>query len=365
MESWFVWTSRARPGRAADGGGFGDVGGVHVWYATGTGVTLTQHMLATQRRHPEATGQFSSLVTEIGVAGKLIAAQVRRAGLIEIWGATGETNVSGDRVQKLDRIAQDTIVEVLRRSGCVAAMASEEEHQVIEVPRDDAGDYVVVFDPLDGSSNIDVNVSIGTIFGIFRRKDPTEVLRSDVLRPGREMVAAGYLIYGSSTAMVLAVPGKVDLFTLDPASGEFFLTVPDLKMPERTKILSINECNEPYWAPWVRPWVDSIKARNDRDKRRVNARHIGSLVADFHRNLVQGGIFAYPRNALTGRGKLRLLYECNPLAYVAEQAGGMAVTDDGRRVLDVEPVELHERIGYIVGPKTEVEGAVRFIEQYA
>ncbi len=231
-------------------------------------LTLTQHILDSQKLHPDATGQLSSLLTQIGVAGKLIQAQVRRAGIIEVWGATDETNVQNEVVQKLDRIANDALIDVLNRSGCVAAMASEEEHDLIEVRPPLDGDYVVLFDPLDGSSNIDANVSIGTIFSVYRRCDPHEVVRRDVLRPGREQVAAGYIVYGSSTVMVYTTGKTVDGFTLDPSAGEYFLTRPGLRMPQKTKVLSINECNEPYWPAWVRPYIDSVKARNDDEKRR-------------------------------------------------------------------------------------------------
>lgn len=328
------------------------------------GITLTQHVLRKQTRYPEARGQFSSLLTQIGVAGKLIAAQVRRAGLIEIWGSTGDTNVQGEQVQKLDRIANDTFVEVLSRSGCVAAMASEEEHEVIEVPRDAQGDYIVCFDPLDGSSNIEVNVSIGTIFAIYQRRSPTEVLRSDILRPGREQVAAGYIIYGSSTALVYTDGQTVDLFTLDPASGEYFLTRENIRMPERSKILSINECNEPYWPGWVRPYIEHVKSRNDAEKRRVSARHIGSLVSDFHRNLIKGGVFLYPADNRSRAGKLRVLYECNPLAFIAEVAGG-AASNGTTRILDLEPQSLHDRTGLVVGPAGDVSEVETFIRKYS
>jgi fructose-1,6-bisphosphatase I len=325
-------------------------------------VTLTQHILETQKQHPQATGQLSALLTQIGVAGKLIQAQVRRAGLIEVWGETGETNVQGETVQKLDRISQDLFVDVLARSGCVAAMASEEEHEVIEVPNSRAGDYVVLFDPLDGSSNIDANVTIGTIFSVYRRKTPTEVVRSDTLRPGREQIASGYVLYGSSTVLVYTTGVSVDCFTLDPGAGEYFLTRANIKMPERTRVLSINECNEPYWPTWVRPYIDAVKQRNDLDKRRVTSRHIGSLVADFHRNLMYGGIFLYPADRRTQRGKLRLLYECNPLAFIAETAGG-AASDGGRRILDLEPEGLHDRTTLIIGPRKEVEEAERWAKK--
>ena len=332
--------------------------------AASQGITLTQHILRKQARHPDARGQLTTLLTQIGVASKQIAAKVRRAGLIELWGKTGETNVQGERVQKLDAISQNILVEVLKRSGCVAAMASEEEHEIIEVVPEMAGDYVISFDPLDGSSNIDANVSIGTIFGIYRRKDPDEVLPSDVIRPGREQVAAGYVFYGSSTVLVYTDGVSVDAFTLDPAVGEFFLSRPEVKMPERTKCLSINECNEPYWSPWVSKFLAEIKSRNDLDKRRVTSRHIGSLVADFHRNLIYGGLFMYPVNMYTGIGKLRVLYECNPLAFIAEVAGGAASTGT-QRVLDIEPTGLHDRCGLIIGPKADVELATKFVAAHS
>ncbi len=326
-------------------------------------ITLTQHILRKQSHHPDARGQLSALLTQIGVAGKLIQAQVRRAGLIEIWGTTGDVNVQGETVQVLDRIAQDELVNVLGRSGCVAGMASEEEHETIEVPTPDAGDYIVMFDPLDGSSNIDANVSIGTIFAIYKRKDPSELFRSDFLRPGREQVIAGYIIYGSSTVLVYTDGNSVDCFTLDPAAGEYFLTRPNLRMPERTRLLSVNECNGPYWPKWVRPFVNGIIERNDENKRRVSSRHIGSLVADFHRNLIYGGLFLYPADNRSPRGKLRLLYECNPLAFIAEAAGG-AATDGVKPVLDIMPDGLHARTGLVIGPRADVEEARGYVERY-
>lgn len=326
------------------------------------GLTLTQHIMRQQTRYHDARGQLSALLTQIGVAAKLIAAHVRRAGLIELWGATGDVNVHGETVQKLDRIAQDTLVEVLIRSNCVAAMASEEEHEIIEVPSELAGDYVVCFDPLDGSSNIDANVSIGTIFAIYRRKSHDEILPKDVLRPGQEQVAAGYVIYGSSTVLVYTVGETVDCFTLDPSAGEFFLTRSNLKFENKTTILSINESNEPYWPSWVRRFIDEVKNRNDQDKRRVTSRHIGSLVADFHRNLVYGGLFIYPADSRNTQGKLRVIYECNPLGFIAETAGGAAHSSHAR-ILDIEPTGLHDRCGLIVGPQPDVDLAVQFASQ--
>lgn len=323
------------------------------------GVTLTQHVLSRQHLHHGARGQFSGLLTQIGVACKLIAAQVRRAGLIEIWGATGETNVQGERVKKLDRIANDTLIEVLRRSGTVAMMASEEEDEAIIVDPALAGDYVVAFDPLDGSSNIEASVTIGTVFAVYRRLGGPPTV-ADVLRPGRQQVAAGYVIYGSSTVMVYTDGESVDCFTLDPSSGEFFLTRRDMRFAETSKILSLNECNAPYWPDWVDGYVARLKRRNNATQRGITDRHIGSLVADFHRNLVKGGVFLYPVDARTGRGKLRLLYECNPLAFLAEVAGGAASSGAGR-ILDLQPKGLHDRTGLIIGPAADVALAEDFV----
>lgn len=323
------------------------------------GVTLTQHVLSRQHLHHGARGQFSALLTQIGVACKLIGAQVRRAGLIEIWGGTGEMNVQGEHVKKLDRIANDTLIEVLRRSGTVAMMASEEEDEAIIVEPEFAGDYVVAFDPLDGSSNIEASVTIGTVFAVYRRLGGPPTL-ADVLRPGRQQVAAGYVIYGSSTVLVYTDGESVDCFTLDPSSGEFFLTRRNMRFAETSVILSLNECNAPYWPSWVDGYLARLKGRNDATKRRITDRHIGSLVADFHRNLVKGGVYLYPVDARTGRGKLRLLYECNPLAFLAEVAGGAASSGTGR-ILDLQPKGLHDRTGLIIGPAADVALAEDFV----
>ena len=244
------------------------------------------------------------------------------------------------------------MIEVLRRSGCVAAMASEEENDFVIVEGDSAGDYIVVFDPLDGSSNIDVGVSIGTIFGVYRKESNEQISLESILRAGREQVAAGYIVYGSSTVLVYSAGRTVDCFTLDPSSGEFFLTRQDVRMPQKTQ-LSLNECNEPYWEPWVSRLLAQVKGRNQPHKRSISARHIGSLVVDFHRNLVKGGLYLYPLNAMTGRGKLRLLYECNPLAFIAEVAGG-AASNGHTAILDLKPEELHQRVGLIIGPSEDV-----------
>jgi fructose-1,6-bisphosphatase I len=321
-------------------------------YAVEFRTTLTQHVY---HHHHKTDDQrdLSALITQIGVAGKLISAQVKRAGIIEIWGNTGEINVQGEEIQKLDRIANDTMIEVLKQSGCVAAMASEEEEEWIRVPDRLAGKYIVVFDPLDGSSNIDVSMSIGTIFGIYecaQKPDSTQ----EILIKGEEMIAAGYVMYGSSTVFVFATKDRVDCFTLDPSAGEYFLSRSQLKMPNAINILSVNECNEPYWPDWVKPTLDQIKSKNTPEKRVVTSRHIGSLVADFHRNLIKGGLFLYPIDKHNKKGKLRLLYECNPLAFISRAAGG-SDTDGHASVLRLQPKSLHDRVGFYVGSKEAIE----------
>ena len=330
-------------------------------HAVQFGITLTQHALEQGVRNPKLGPQYSTLMTQIGVAGKLITAQVRRAGLIEVWGSTGETNVQGERVQKLDMIANDTMVEVLSRSGCVNVMASEEADEVIVVSADERGDFNVVFDPLDGSSNIDVSISIGTIFGIYPRLSDVNPSESEVLRPGREMVGAGYLVYGSSTVLVYTDGQSVDCFTLDPSSGEFFLTRRNLQFPNLRTYLSINECNAPYWPGWVHSFVNHMKGLNEGPERMVSGRHIGSLVSDFHRNLIKGGTYLYPADRRTGRGKLRLLYEGNPLAFLADVAGGDASSGEGK-VLSIQPESLHQRCGLVIGSKQDVALAEALID---
>ena len=322
-------------------------------HAVEFGITLTQHALAQGLSNPKLGPQYSTLMTQIGVAGKLIAAQVRRAGLIEIWGATGETNVQGERVQKLDLIANDTMVAVLGKSGCVHTMASEELDELIVVEGGEHGEFNVVFDPLDGSSNIDVSISIGTIFGIYPKLETADDAEAEVLRPGRELVGAGYLVYGSSTVLVYTDGRTVDCFTLDPSSGEYFLTRRAMQLPNSRTYLSINECNAPYWPGWAHSFVNHMKALNEGPVRQVSGRHIGSLVSDFHRNLIKGGTYLYPADRRTGRGKLRLLYEANPLAFIADAAGGDASSGEGK-VLSIQPESLHQRCGLVIGSREDV-----------
>ena len=323
------------------------------------GTTLTQHILSQQRLHPQARGELTGLLTQIGVVAKIVTSQIRQAGLINIIGSAGRTNIQGEDVQKLDDMANRTMLEILARSGYVSAMASEEEDDWVEVKEEKRGTYVVLFDPLDGSSNIDANISIGTIFSIYRKASAGyDVTRRDFLRPGREQVAAGYAIYGSSTMFIYTTGDGVHGFTLDPTIGEFLLSHPDIRIPDKTKSLSVNQCNDPYWPKWVHEFVKQMLLRNDEELRRVSGRHIGSLVADFHRNLLQGGIFLYPADSMNREGKLRLLYECAPMAMIAEQAGG-AASDGKQPILDLVADRLHERTTLIIGNREAVELATR------
>ncbi len=323
------------------------------------GTTLTQHIRSSQLTHDEARGELSALLTQIGVAGKVISAKVNMAGLVKILGSTGRVNVQGEVVQKLDEYAEHTIQDIVGGSGHVCALLSEELQSIIEIPVESAGEYIIAYDPLDGSSNIDANVSIGTIFGIYRKQstDP-EVTRSDTMRPGSEMVGAGYIIYGSSTMFVYSVGDGVHGFTLDPMVGEYVLSHENIQLPSKCRTLSINHCNAPYWPSWTHDFVNGLLARNDAEKRRVSCRHIGSLVADFHRNLMYGGVFLYPTDSRSPRGKLRLLYEAAPLAMLAEQAGGLA-SDGERNIRTIVPDDLHHRTGLIIGNADEV----RFAEE--
>ena len=316
--------------------------------------TLTQHIRAAQLKAPGASGELSSLLTQIGVAGKLISSQVNKAGLVKILGSTSNTNVQGEVQHRLDLLAERTIRDVVGRSGHVCALMSEEEEEVIEIDEEWRGKYVVAYDPLDGSSNIDFNVSIGTIFSIYRKvSDGYEVTKRDLLRKGTEQVAAGYIIYGSSTMFVYSVGQGVHGFTLDPTVGEYLLSHEDIRLPRSCKVLSVNTCNGPYWDPWVHDFIDRMLARNDADKRRINDRHIGSLVADFHRNLLMGGVFLYPKDQRSPKGKLRLMYEANPLAWIIEQAGG-AASDGHQRILEIEPAWAHHRVPLVIGNAAEV-----------
>lgn len=315
------------------------------------GTTLTRFLLEEERKHPGASGAFTELLTDITLVGKLISREVNKAGLAKILGLTGETNVQGEAVQKLDEMANATVLKHVEHTGRVAALASEEMEKIYHVPEGyPRGNYVLVFDPLDGSSNIDVNVAIGTIFAVYRRKgDGPSANLADFLQPGREQVCAGYVIYGSSTMLVYTTKNAgVHGFTLDPTVGEFLLSHENIRIPAKGKIYSVNEANAPNWDEGTRRYVESRKGEEG-----TSARYVGTLVADFHRNLLKGGIFLYPGDKKNPSGKLRLLYEASPMAMIVENAGGRAST--GReRILDIVPTELHQRVPLAIGSAEDV-----------
>ncbi len=330
------------------------------------GTTLERHLLDRQRSTPAATGDFTGLFHQIALAAKIIASRVSKAGLADILGLTGDVNVQGEEVMKLDIFANRTLVHCVEGGGHVCIMGSEEDEEPIAIPAQyPKGKYVLQFDPLDGSGNIDINASIGTIFSIHRRKSPGNGPGElgDLLQPGRDIVAAGYVIYGSSNMLVYSVGDGVHGFTLDPAIGEFFLSHGDIRIPERGKTYSVNEGNYHKWTPGVRRWVDHVK-RSEPGRSAYGLRYIGAMVADFHRTLLKGGIFAYPGDEKNPNGKLRLLYEASPLSFIAEAAGG-AASDGTRRILDIEPDKLHQRTPLFIGSKHDVEEALRLIHESA
>jgi fructose-1,6-bisphosphatase I len=325
------------------------------------GTTLDRFLMDTMADHPGASGQFVNLMQSIALAGKMISARVNRAGLSGMLGGTGEMNVQGEWVQKLDQYANDTFVRALEHGGHTCMVVSEEDEEPHYTPeRFHSGRYVVTVDPLDGSSNIDVNATIGTIFGIFRRESPegTRAQLSDVIRPGRELVAAGYVIYGSGTILILATEHGVNGFSLDPSVGEFFLSHANIRTPEKSTTYSINEAYYPQFHPGTRAWLDRLKD----PKRKYGSRYIGTLVADFHRNLLKGGVFSYPATQKNPEGKLRLLYEAFPCAFIVEKAGG-AATNGKTRILDLVPRELHDRVPLVIGGKAEVEEATALMAE--
>lgn len=323
------------------------------------GMSLTRFILEEQRLYPESKGDFTGLFSALVFASKIISREVNKAGLVNILGKADRTNVQGEEVQKLDEFANSNIVNTMVHGGHLAGMASEEEVSVIEIPEHfPKGKYLLLFDPLDGSSNIDVNISVGTIFSIIRRADGDGVKEKDFLRPGGEQVCSGYIIYGSSTMLVYTTGHGVHGFTLDPSVGEFLLSHKDIKIPEKGKIYSINEGNSKHWHPGTQEYIKKVKEEGK------TGRYVGSLVADFHRNLLKGGIFLYPADKKSKKGKLRLLYEANPLAFIAEQAGGKASTGE-KRIMEVVPEELHQRISLIIGSKLDVEEAERCWQEAA
>jgi fructose-1,6-bisphosphatase I len=330
-------------------------------------VTIEQHILEQQVAFPDASGTLTNLLYDIALAGKLIASRTTRAGLADILGAAGHENVQGEEVQKLDVYAQDTICHLNERTGRLAAMASEEEPDVIPIPDHyHRGKYVLVFDPLDGSSNIDFNVSVGTIFAIFARRSPAGPATSDdVLQPGRNVVAAGYIVYGSSTMFVYSTGHGVNGFTLDPSIGEFLLSHANVRLPAKPRYYSVNQGYEKYWTEGIRRYTQWLQGEEGAT-RSLSLRYIGSMVADVHRTLFGGGVFYYPadkKDPKKPRGKLRLLYEAVPMGYLIDQAGGYASTGTGS-ILDVVPESLHQRTPVFMGNRELVEKAEEYISRY-
>lgn len=326
------------------------------------GITAEQHILLQQReRFPDASGEFSWLLSGITLACKIVGAAVRRAGLVDVLGATGDTNVQGEVVQKLDHYANEALLNCLGNRGNVGVLASEENEEPVVVMKDPKhGKYIVIFDPLDGSGNIDVNINVGTIFSILRRDPNSQDPNGDVLQCGYRQIAAGYVLYGSSTMLVYTTGQGVNGFTLDPSIGAFMLSHPNIRMPEKGKQYSLNESNADSFPEYFRRFLYWFKSGADGST--YTSRYVGSLVADFHRTLLKGGIFLYPPTAKNPSGKLRLMYEANPIAFVAEQAGGMATTGH-ERILDIVPSSLHQRVPLMVGSKYEMDLLHKFVEQ--
>ena len=318
--------------------------------------TFVQHIRQQEKSNPGATGEFTSLMTEIMVASKIISLEVNSAGIGEnILGLTGKINVQGEEVQKLDEFSDITFTKIVGKSETVCAITSEEKEDPYIIPiEDNPGKYIFMMDPLDGSSNIDVNVNIGTIFSIYKKKSVgNEVTDEDLLQRGGEQIAAGYIVYGSSTIFVYTSGNGVFGFTLDPSLGEFYLSHPDLRIPEQGSIYSANEGNWGIWDENQKSLVSKLKEDNPSAGRPYKLRYIGSLVADFHRTLLKGGIFMYPKDEKSPKGKLRFSFEAAPLAFIAENAGGKASTGV-ERILDIIPKEIHERLPLFIGSKNDV-----------
>jgi len=331
-------------------------------------LTIEQHIIQQQRKYPLSTGDLSDLLYDISLAGKIISREVNRAGLVDILGSAERMNIQDEEVQKLDIFANSVFLKIFEQSSRVCTFGSEEDEKCISLEHDQmAGKYAVNIDPLDGSSNIDVNLAIGTIFSIHKKiSSGTKGSEEDCMQKGSQQVAAGYLIYGPSTMLVYSTGQGVFGFTLDQAVGEFFLSHEDIKFPEQCNLYSINESNGPYWDRPTEEYMKYIKTVDPATRRPLNARYVGSLVADFHRNLLKGGIFLYPadkKDPKKKEGKLRLLFEAAPLAFIATQAGGDASTGVGP-ILDIQPSSLHQRVPLIIGSKVEVQRYEEFVKKY-
>lgn len=318
-------------------------------------ITMTRYILEKQKQIPHATGDFTNLINALQTAAKAVSSAVRKAGIHKLYGISGGTNITGDEQKKLDVLANDLFINMFKSSYLACVMVSEENENVIVVENEKRGKYIVVFDPLDGSSNIDCLVSIGTIFGIYKQSGDHEPCEKDALQPGNKMVGAGYALYGSACMIVLTTGTGVNGFMLDPAIGEFILTERHMKIRPRGKLYSLNEG---YEASWDESTLEYIKSKKyPKTGKPYGARYIGSMVADVHRTLLYGGIFMYPATKEAPKGKLRLLYECNPMAYIIEQAGGMA-TDGRQRILDIVPKDIHERTPIYLGSKEDVQDLI-------
>ncbi|EHP3508824.1 TPA: class 1 fructose-bisphosphatase [Vibrio cholerae] len=329
--------------------------------------TLGEFIVEKQHDFPHASGELSSLLASIRLAAKIVNREINKAGLADIIGASGNDNIQGEEQQKLDLYANEKFKAALEARDQVCGVASEEEDEAVAFSKElnKNAKYVVLMDPLDGSSNIDVNVSVGTIFSIYRRVSPvgTPPTQEDFLQPGNKQVAAGYVIYGSSTMLVYTTGNGVNGFTYDPSLGTFYLSHENMRIPENGKIYSINEGNYIRFPTGVKKYIKFCQENVPEEGRPYTSRYIGSLVADFHRNLLKGGIYLYPSTQSHPNGKLRLLYECNPMAFLIEQAGGLA-SDGARRIMDIKPTELHQRVPFFVGSKNMVHKVETFLETY-
>lgn len=328
--------------------------------------TLGQFIIEKQADFPYAKGELSRLLRDIGIASKIVNREVNKAGLAEILGETGETNVQGEKVKKLDVLANDQFIAAFKAGGEVCAIASEENDDIIPIDSEISKNarYIVAIDPLDGSSNIDVNVSVGTIFSIYRRTSLNGAgTLEDFMQRGTEQVAAGYVIYGSSCMLVYTTGRGVNGFTLDPSIGEFCLSHPNMQIPKQGKTYSINEGNYLHFPDGVKKYIKYCQEEDKATSRPYSSRYIGSGVADIHRNLITGGIYIYPTTTKSPKGKLRLLYECNPLAFIIEQAGGKA-TNGHKRIMELDITELHQRTPLFLGSSDMVDKAIEFMEKY-
>ncbi len=331
--------------------------------------TLGEFIIERQAEYPDASGELTSIFSSIRLASKIVHREINKAGLADITGALGSENIQGEQQQKLDVYANDKFKAALSARGVVCGLASEEDDNYVRFDNDisQGGKYVVLIDPLDGSSNIDVNVSVGTIFSVYKRLSPVgePITEEDFLQPGDQQVSAGYVIYGSSTMLVYSSGNGVHGFTYDSSLGIFCLSHPEMKFPDNGQIYSVNEGNYVHFHDGVKQYIKYCQVEDKKTNRPYTSRYIGSLVSDFHRNLIKGGIFLYPASSLHPTGKLRLLYECNPMAFLAEQAGGCAISGVNQRILGIKPEELHQRVPFFVGSKNMVAKLERFLREFS